>query len=154
MLIRKRFVTNSSTSSYLIYGVGVTNDEVSKVLELAIKAATPEKLKAAAKAYGNENEDLTNPENWKAMIEDLDSYDTSELVSMLLPGLKFMCSYEWGHADNYLYIDKSLGTVCDGLKVSFTDITPDDYDQLLNLAKAANLEDQNIGFDHWASSDY
>jgi hypothetical protein len=75
MLVRKGFITNSSSTAYIMYGVPISNDERIQIL----KHIWFDKLTAAQRdeiAIGHEfNYDIhTDKDNWEELYEDIE-YD-------------------------------------------------------------------------------
>jgi hypothetical protein len=157
MLIRPKFITNSSTSSYLVYGVSVQNNELRKVLRVLLSGKdifqfVTENKEKSKWMFGDF--DLLEYKSSDQLLEDIIEYmidqEPYEWIEKLTSGkLLLEWDYESGY-DNYIGINKSFATSVEGDNVVMTRVTVEDYGYLKELCEKADLKDKGIGFTHWA----
>lgn len=154
MFIRTKFVTNSSTTSYLVYGLQITDNEIDQLASYLQKQDPERFLKLLVERTDTEKEVLEEELKAGDTARDLiyDNYDFQEFIGKLLPA---DIAIEVNEYESYLHINKAFDTELrpDG-QVVLTKVTAEHYKELLKLAKEIGAKDQTIGFVHWAVADH
>ncbi len=148
MFCRHKFVTNSSSSSFLIYGIELTREQSETLINLTIAINIKEIEKKLHEYYDEDEDNMLNIED----IMDLIAGKDVEFLDDFFPagaGLR-----RCGETDTYwIGFDNSLTAEIQDGKVVLVDFPADEVAKAIELAKDAGVENPRLEAIHWAEYD-
>jgi superfamily I DNA and RNA helicase len=150
MFSRPLFVTNSSSSSHIVYGVKLDRSNLEKLVDLlAADPANKTKIDDEIKNFYLE-ENL--PKDSVPLAEQIAEMDEWEyLLNDILPeGIEIIRDYD---ENDHVYLDLSgslASKVIDG-RVVLVDISADAYNELVKLAKSVGVKSPDPNLHTWVT---
>ena len=159
MFIRRKFVTNSSTTSYLVYGIWLNSDNLEKVKEKMINPAllaNADKILAKAKEWEMDTDDFesapTDMDRIECLNEMINEIGAEEFNNLLpAPLVLYQDQDEW---QGYLYIDLPLKTEVKDGQVILKNFTSAEIEILKKFCEDAGIKYVEPQLHDWARADY
>jgi hypothetical protein len=142
MMKRELFVTNSSSSSCIVYGIELSKENVTNMINSLAHKYEREFTEEIINYYGVE-EDVSLAA-MPALITGMDEW--WELISNYLP--KGIVVYH-GEYDDYLDFSGNMAAEVQDGKVVLKNISTESFNAMIDLAKNAGVENPQVQLYNW-----
>lgn len=153
MFVRGKFVTNSSSSSYMVFGIWLTGKDVRKIKEEVYAPAllaNADKILEKAKEWSFDTSGYEEAGEWERqqILQDaMYEIDEDEIQHLLLPPP--LALYD-NSGEGYLYIDYALTTSVKDGQVILDNFTEEEITLLKEFCEKVGINYKTPTIQSWA----